>query len=344
MTANHRLGVSLLALLAAAVMMPQAASAADIADTGCTLQGAVMGGGLLGWQSYDVDSIDDENAEDTDWSALFAEASGLVTCNAWNFQADYAYYGHSADLGNKDIDDDTPIPDELDSKSLESEAGSHHFGGAVFWRDPQFAAVGLSGSYITQDADWYFIDKDNSYYRVGLFGDFYANDQFTLGGSVHYFNGSSEAFGKDFADHDGFELAAFAKFYATPELAFSLRGDYMISDFSEDGSGGGSGDISFDGFAITGEAEYLVWDEGLSLFGGARFASREFNDMGELGIDDVQVYAGLKFALGGGGGSLVDRDRSGAYDNTSVMLEKLPNAWASYGAAVSSELRDDPIP
>jgi hypothetical protein len=328
---NNTLGVSLLALLAAAVLSPPSASAADIGATGCTLQGAISGGGLLGWQSYDADSDGGgDELNDTDWSALFAEAAGIVSCDAWNFQADYAYYGHSADLGEKD--------DELESKSLESEAGSHHFGGAVFWRDPQFAAFGLSGSYINQDADWWILDKDNDYYRAGLFGEFYASDRFTLGGSAHYFTGSSDLFGKDFADHSGFELAAIAKFYATPELAFTLRGDYMISEFSEEFEDGGGSDVGFDGYAVTGEAEYLVWDEGLSLFGGARFASREFDDEFGIGFDDLQVYAGIKFAFGGGGGGLVDRDRSGSYDNTSVMLEKLPNAWASFGAAVSSDI------
>ena len=325
----HSVSVSLLALVAVMVIVPEAASAADIADTGCTLHGAVMGGGLLGSQSLDIDGAPEGTFDDTDWSALFAEGAALATCTEWNFQADFAYYGHSSELNQG-------IVDGFDGKDI--DAANYHFGGALFWRDSQFAG-GLSGSFISQDTG--FLSKNNDYYRVGLFGEFYANDRFTIGGSAHYFDGGTDG-SEDFGgkDHSGFELAAFAKFYATSDLAFSIRGDYMNSDISVDVDPmDGLEDVSSDGFAVTGEIEYLVWDEGLSLFGGARYASRE---IGGTVVDDAaiftdtQAYAGVKFSFGGGSGSLTESDRSGAYDNTSVMLEKLPNYLTSTLTGIST--------
>ncbi len=321
MKVRNQLCVSLLALLAVTAVSSGGAAAADVMNTGCTLQGAMTGGGQYGWQSYDPEGSEDYS--DNEWSSLFAESAGLVTCDAWNYQADFAFYDHATDLGNKDTDTD------FDGKSLDVAVTSYHFGGAAFWRDPQFAAFGVSGSYISREAEWTVLNFENAYYRAGLFGDFYANDQLTFGGSVNYFHGNNELFGKDIADHDGFEFTASAKYYAMPDLALTLRGDYMLSSMERDG---GAEDVN--GYAVTAEAEYLVWDGGVSLVSGARFASREVFD--GLQIDDTQIYAGLKFSLGGGGATtLVDRDRSGAYDNTSVMLEKLPSLWGSVIAAES---------
>ena len=54
-----------------------------------------------------------------------------------------------------------------------------------------------------------------------------------------------------------------------------------------------------------------------------------------IDFDDLQAYIGIKFAFGSGGASLVERDRSNAYDNTSVMHEKLPNWFDSLIAGSS---------
>jgi hypothetical protein len=288
--------------------------AADYEDPGCTISGAAGVGYMFDWQEVEFDgvgSLFNNFSGDVDWNTPFGEAGGLVTCGGFNIQADFAYYDHStelADLGKVDFGD--------------LDAGNSHFGGALFWRDPSWAALGVSGSWVSQDV----FSKDVDLFRFGVFGEFYA-DAFTLGASAHYFSG-------DFiqnAEHDGFELAAYGRFYAMPDLSLMLRGDALLSKFEPDT---GSDDADFDGWAVTGEAEYLVWDKGLSIFGGARYAERtlESGAEGDVQFNDTQVYAGLKFYFGQDG-SLMDRQRTGLIDNTSTFNEKLPNWFSSEIAA-----------
>jgi hypothetical protein len=107
-----------------------------------------------------------------------------------------------------------------------------------------------------------------------------------------------------------------------------VRGDAVFTDFNFD-SGPNSEDGDLDGYAITGDAEYLVWDQGLSLFAGARWATRNFDVSDEnLDIDDFQVFAGIKFYFGQGG-TLMERQRTGTVDNTSLWNEKLPEFFTS---------------
>ena len=296
-------GASAAILFAFAVAAPSLSQAADVADPGCSLHGAVQ----LGYMFTDNDISATGTDENTDWQTPFGEGAGLVTCNAWNFQGDFALYAHESEF-------------DSGGTSVDLSGYNGHFGGAAFWRSPDAGSLGLSASIMNLDE----IIVDNDYWRVGAFGEFYVGDQFTLGGSAHYFSG------KDFADkdHDGFELTANAKFYVMPELSLSVQGDFMTSELSISGT-----DADFDGFAITGEAEYLVWDEGISLFGGARYAERQLSASGtEIDFDDLQVYVGLEFAFGAAGGSLADRDRSGPIDNTSTMFEKLPS-WVNEAVA-----------
>jgi hypothetical protein len=303
-------GAAALALLVAGGI--SSAQAADVIDEGCTLSGAVGIGYMFDWQKGDFDFGSEDSFDgDADWNTPFGEAGGLVTCGGFNVQADFAYYNHQgdADIGLGKLED--------------VDADNSHFGGALFWRDPSYAALGVTGSWVNQDV----FSKDSDVFRVGVFGEFYL-DNITLGGSVHYFNGELVDFGVFSADQDGFELAAYGRYYATPDLSLMLRGDFLLSQI--DGSNqGGDGDV--DGWAITGEAEYLAWDKGLSVFGGVRYAQRSLEpDQGdqELDIDDTQVYAGLKFYFGQDG-SLMDRQRTGVVDNTSTFLEKLPNVLTS---------------
>ena len=263
--------------------------------------------------SVDISDAPPGLFDDGSFNSLFGEGAGLVTCDAWNFQADFAYYSH-----------------ESGKDSLDLSATEGHFGGAVFWRDSGAGALGLSGSVVDNSVEG-IIDTD--YYRFGVFGEMYLGDNLTLGASAHYFTGkdlSIEDFDKD---HDGFELTANAKFYATPNFSLSLQGDLMLGklDSSE-------GNADYDGFAITGEGEYLVWDQGLSLFAGARYAEREIKGDGErFSIDDAQVFVGMSFAFGAPGTSLVNLDRTGPIDNTSTMFEKLPDAFSEFIAAIDED-------
>ena len=54
MKSMMKLGISAAALSAMLVLSAGAASAADPADAGCSLHGAVMMGGMFGNQSYDA--------------------------------------------------------------------------------------------------------------------------------------------------------------------------------------------------------------------------------------------------------------------------------------------------
>jgi len=311
MIGKLKLSASLAALALLAAGAVSSAQAADIVDEGCTLSGAVGIGYMFDWQKGDFDFGSEDSFDgDVDWNTPFGEAGGLVTCGGFNAQADFAYYNHQgdADVGLGKLED--------------VDADNSHFGGALFWRDPSYAALGVSGSWVSQDV----LTKDSDVFRVGVFGEFYL-ESITLGASAHYFNGELADFGVFDLDQDGFELAAYGRFYATPDLSLMLRGDALFSDI--DANGGEDGSV--DGWAITGEAEYLAWDKGLSVFGGVRYAQRSLDsDEGdeEIDIDDTQVYAGLKFYFGQDG-SLMDRQRTGVVDNTSTFLEKLPNILTS---------------
>lgn len=280
------------------------AQAADVIDQGCTLSGSVMAGFLYDWQTLEPD--DNNEDLDIDWTTPFGEGAGLVTCGGFNVQADVAYYAHSGDIS------------DFSSSDVDLDQTNTHIGGAVFYRDPSTWAGGLQASWISKDVGALDIDV----FRVGLFGEFYFDEMFTLGGSVAYYNTDwpSDAFGGK--DEDGFQLAAWGKFYATPDLAFTLRGDVLLAQFEFNNSE----DADWDGFAITGEGEYLVWDQGLSLFAGARYAERTFepdNSSFSLDVDDFQVFGGVKFYFGQDG-TLIERHRTGTIDNTSVFDEKLP--------------------
>ncbi|MGE0006465.1 MAG: hypothetical protein AB7S92_12830 [Parvibaculaceae bacterium] len=320
MTSKLKISASAAALALLLGGAATSARAADYVEPGCFLSGSVTAGYMYNWQDSEFNDVD---GKDTDWDTPFGEGAGLVTCGGFNAQADVAYYAHSADL-------DTFI---ISGEDVDLDSTNSHIGGALFWRDPTFAALGVQASWISQD----ILAKDTDTFRVGLFGEFYLNDMFTLGASGAYFNtdnpGGSLAL-KD--DTDGFELAAWGKFYATPDFALSLRGDLLLADpdFADSDV-----DTDLDGWAITGEAEYLVWDQGLSIFGGARYAEREFSiddgDDFEVDIDDFQVFAGLKFAFGQGS-TLVERQRTGTIDNTSVFQEKLPQFFNSFASQTGS--------
>ena len=273
------------------------AQAADVVDPGCTLSGSVMAGYMYDWQTLEPGNSSEDL--DIDWNTPFGEGAGLVTCGGFNVQADVAYYAHSGDIDN--------APSGIDFDQTNT-----HIGGALFYRDPASWAGGLQTSWISKDV----FAKDVDVFRVGLFGEFYLDDIFTLGASAAYYNSD----GLQNIDEDGFELAAYGRFYATPDLSLTLRGDVLLANFDA-----GNEEADWDGFAITGEGEYLVWDQGLSLFAGARYAERQF-DAGnnfDLDIEDFQVFGGLKFYFGNDG-TLIERHRTGTIDNTSVFNEKLP--------------------
>jgi hypothetical protein len=317
-----------------------------------------MAGYMYNWQDVSNDfTVPDEILGNKDfnidgnpeWETPFGEGAALFTCGGLNIQGDFAYYGHEYDSDN----------DLFDGKDVDQH--NMHAGAALFYRDPDSWAFGISASKISQDNAGLIDDKDPDIWRVGLFGELYLGDNFTLGGSAHYYN-------KDFhgdlegelgsKDEDGFELAAWGRFYPTPNFSLLVRGDLLLPnadlDFDQN-----SEDINFDwdvddGWAVTGEAEYLVWDSGLSIFGGARYAERSWKFEEEEGgerfkfdsdVEDFQVYAGLKFYFDfGRERTLVEDHRTGAFDNTSVFHEKLPEIMTSSGAGLIEGIDPGDLP
>jgi hypothetical protein len=344
-----KLSVSAGALALLMVGSISSAQAADVVqEPGCSFNGSVMAGYMYNWQDVssefssfgdDITEKDEDFDGEPEWQTPFGEGAALVTCGGLNIQADFAAYNHTNDIDGKDED---------------LEQDNRHGGGALFYRDGSFAG-GLSASLISQD----ITGKDSDMYRVGLFGEFYFDDVFTLGASAHYYN-RDEVEGKD---EDGFELAAWGRFYATPNFGLMLRGDVLLPnssfDVGDDVPPGLDFDVDVDqgtGWAVTGEAEYLVWDQGLTIFGGARYAERSLDFNFDIApdpdvhlrfdndIEDLQVYAGLKFYFDfGGGKTLVENHRTGAFDNTSVFHEKLPEALASSVAGIADDFDEGPV-
>lgn len=288
--------------------------AADM-DPGCYLAASAKVGGIYDWANGQVDlgGVGGPNIDgDTDWKSLFGEGGGLVSCNNFNFQADFAQYSHSTDIdlgiAGKDLSGDT-----------------YHYGGALFWRDQSVGMIGITGSRISNE----LLSKDIDYTRIGLAGEYYLNDQLTVGARVNYVFADQFL---DAVDHDGFELQANMKYYATPDLSLNIDGAYLNSTVSID-TGGPNFDVDVNGWSAGAEAEYQVMHQGLSLFAGGRYTLRTADTSSLIGDDidlsDAQIYAGVRFALGGNNSSLAERDRSNIIDNTSVFLEKVPNLGAS---------------
>ena len=101
MTSKLKLSASAVALALLIAGGVTSARAADVVDDpGCTLSGAVGIGYMHTWSDVSLDTnedLGDKDEFDVDWNTPFGEAGGLVTCGAWNAQADFAYYDHTAD-------------------------------------------------------------------------------------------------------------------------------------------------------------------------------------------------------------------------------------------------------
>jgi hypothetical protein len=354
-----KLSASAVALALVLAGGASSAQAADvIAEPGCSLNGSVMAGYMYNWQDVstdlsitetdppEIESKDFDFDGDPEWQTPFGEGAALFTCGGLNIQGDFAWYGHTTEV-------------EIDGKDdFDVDQDNKHAGGALFYRDPSWAG-GISASLISRDIE----GKDADVARVGLFGEFYFDDAFTFGASAHYYNTDWPSDGVEDKDEDGFELAAWGRFYPTPNFSLMLRGDLLLpnSKLNFDIPGGEDIDVDADwdvddGFAITGEAEYLVWDQGLSIFGGVRYAERsmkfdflveeddgesiEFNT--DTDVEDFQVYAGVKFYFDfGRERTLVDNHRLGAVDNTSVFHEKLPELITSAEVGFADAIDED---
>ena len=300
-------GISMLAL--GAMFM----GSAQAAPSECSASGVLTAGGMLEGGHFYSDS--GSGSADSAWGGLFGEGAGLITCDAWNFQGDAAYYDHSA---------------AARGKNFNSPEG--HFGGDVFWRDPSKGDYGIQASYVSETSILNIEDGNYDIARGGVFGNFYLNDNVSLGASAHLFTTLHNTFrvksgGKGYS---GFEVSADAKYYVTPNLKFTLTGDVIESQYTVPTS---SNTLELGGAAVALQADYQFNDTGLTGFVGGRFAHRVLwsnSGGGDLDIDDHQVFVGLTLPIGAKPGSMVMHDRTGPVDNTSTFLEKVPAPFDDY--------------
>src|SRR5688500_1761789 len=102
---KFKLSASAAALALLIAGSASAVKAADVVeDPGCTLSGAVGIGYMFTWADVTFDTGgEDKDDFDGDWNTPFGEAGGLLTCGAFNIQADFAYYDHVSDKDDFDF-------------------------------------------------------------------------------------------------------------------------------------------------------------------------------------------------------------------------------------------------
>jgi hypothetical protein len=300
--------------------------AADIVEpAGCTFETLLQGGGMI----TDTDQLTTGvgyryKSQAPQTKTAFGEIATDLQCQSWTFQADAAAYGfYNSGTSN--------------FRAYDLAIWQGHLGGSIFKRQEDLGIIGISASRVIHhgDLDFDFVlgqpdlsFKDSAgYFRLGGFSEFYANDRLTLGGGAYYIDGDW----LKFADFDpdrhekGIEAFATLKFYGSDNLAFALRGDIIDSKIKS------ASDLKLSGYAISAEAEYKFENSNLSAFVGARYADRSLKfAFIKHKVEDMQAFVGLRFNFGGPEyANLRERDRTGAYDNTSVFLEKLPTSAAA---------------
>lgn len=213
-----------------------------------------------------------------------------------NFQIDAAYHDHKYDFGYDD---------------------RFHAGGIAFWRDQNVGVLGVDASFIglRSQVDGYPIGASDlgSFFRAGVRGEYFVGDDFTLGAGIGHIGG--DLFGQNMAGFDG---NLWARAYATNNLAIIARldvGRYMWST------------ETFNKWAVSGDAEYLLPGHPISIFAGAKYANI-IDDFGGGAVSDdfIEEFAGLKvyFGSSGHGETLASHQRNNTLDNTSVLFEKTP--------------------
>lgn len=324
---------ALFAAIAATATVNSANAAALIGTSGCTVMGIVRAGGIYDAQNVSFEGPFNPLNVDKNWSSAFGDGAIGLNCDAWNFQVDSAYYA----FGGHDTYVTAPGTGDWTSNN-------GHIGGAAFWRDND-KAFGLDGSVIFQSA---FADIEipgglvgtatdaRNMVRLGGFAEAYLSNSVTFGVSAHYFTGefAGNLVGKKHSEH-GLELTALAKFYPTDNLAILFQADGAV------GKAQGANDLT--SFAATLEVEYKFGESPISGFIGARWAEQKINDPAtdNIIVNDKQLFAGLKLEFGGSGqASLVKRDRTGTYDNTSTIFEKLPSWGAAADRAYVGSIAD----
>jgi hypothetical protein len=278
-------------------------------DVGCSVFGVVSGGGTYDW----ADSASDAATLQRNLAPFvsgFGSASVAYGCYNYVAQLDAGYARYGTSPSNASI--------------VETAA---HVGGALSLRDANVGAVGIAGSRIfssTSETGGAINASDSQgLWRVGGFGEYYLNNQFTLGLGGHYVNGRIAENPILTQTQSGFEGEAYARYYPADNISLNLRGDFLSSTLNIEQL---NLQDPWNGYAIALEGEYLVPDTAFSFTTGLRYSDRR-RTAGNSNVDftDVTGQIGFSYSFGGPSpSSLQQRDRHGNYDNTSVFDEKLP--------------------
>ncbi len=239
-----------------------------------------------------------------------AAVAGNYSCGLWNFQLDVA----GSSIWSKAVGGGKKF--NLSGKTLE-------LGGSAFLRSEDFGAIGATAATTLVNMSVTGThDQNSSLKRLGVFGEYYLGQQATIAAGVSAIGGN-DIIALVRRKHSGAEAFARGVLYLSDNWAVSVRGDVQRSKLKYQG-----GAVTWNGFALTGGAEYLLPGTPLSLTLDGRFAQRRLGEGNGrfLSINDKELLLGFRFDFGGNSAdSLRARDRQGAANTISVMSSKLPN-------------------
>lgn len=212
----------------------------------------------------------------------FQGAAGFDLTPTWNVQFDAAF---NSDRYSGDI---------FSGKTVAVD--TWRAGTQAYWRDEATGMFGLEVAY--QSLDYSIIAIDG--FLVGLRGEYYVNDNFTLGGGVNY--NTYEA--SSFTSLDTFTANLFGTYYVNDKTGISLRGNYSSTDVT------GAPD-NLDGYGVSADVEYL-FQNNLSLSGLVSYGNTDFIT---TDFDRFTVGAKLKIYFGTEG-SLAHQQRTSTLEPT----------------------------
>lgn len=216
------------------------------------------------------------------WQFNFQGAAAFDLTPTWNLQFDTSF---NSDRFSGDI---------FGGKTLALD--TWRAGTQAFWRDSSTGMVGVEFAYQTIDFQSISIDG----FFVGLRGEYYAGDTFTVGGGVNYNTYSADFY----TELDTIGVNLFGTYYANDKVGISLRGNYATTDIE-------MAPADLDSYGISADVEYL-FQNNLSLSGSIAYASTDFIS------DDFERFtfgAKLKVYFGTEG-SLANQHRTSTLEPT----------------------------
>jgi len=231
------------------------------------------------------------------YSYAAADCSGCGHSDNWGFSGQGTFGFGANDLAGE-------INGGYTNTSFSGGGGSLDtwgVGGALFW-SPDMGRLGISGGWSRASISGFHADV----YTYGGFGEYFASDQFTLGGGL---GGANVDFGGGGGSVSAFILHGGVTGYVIPD--FAITGTVSYADFNQ-GIGGVTG--------LSIGAEWLISEDVPISIGGGYTRL-----MMPSGVPDSNGFSVvLKFYVGGPPMTLVGHHRTGSLDslasfNTAVL-------------------------